>query len=471
MRATPLILLLLTVPGAIAPPASANVGGYSFGGVHQTGDLVGFEPSATDRVRILEEELHVKFGPKSAEVEVRYLMRNETDRRVAVRFGFPVEETSDKSSEQTMASGKKRPSLPNLAYCKDYSIDADGIRLATTWQDEKRGRAVVAQGAGAPRVIARPSGKDEPKKLEVDGFEIDESRFTHLAGWLVSELAFKGHEEKRVRVTFTSTYPYHTTGSSVHSHDIAKRFKYRLSTAGCWAGTIGRGRIVLEPGKIDPADLRVISPVNRFRKEGDRWVWEFSDLEPTLADDLVIEASPESTSHIDWGNDTTYTDSNGKWTMTHSNYDVVASSTLAPEGDRTFDAENVKGNSIAAWSEGAPGPGIGEWLEFRPKVSKPLDVLFIKPGYHSDTRPELFEVNARPKRIRVEINGEHVQHFDIPDSQDVFECEIKGYRKPAAKVRIVFEEVWPGSQFEDLCVSGVFFHVRLDRQPDWEPGR
>ncbi len=42
----------------------------------------------------------------------------------------------------------------------------------------------------------------------------------------------------------------------------------------------------------------MIKPANRSRREGARWIWEFTDLDPTLDDDLEIESRPAvSTDH------------------------------------------------------------------------------------------------------------------------------------------------------------------------------
>ena len=49
-------------------------------------------------IRILDEKLTVSLGPNDADVEVRYLMRNETRQKVKVRFGFPVEESFDRTN-------------------------------------------------------------------------------------------------------------------------------------------------------------------------------------------------------------------------------------------------------------------------------------------------------------------------------------------------------------------------------------
>jgi hypothetical protein len=38
--------------------------------------------------------------------------------------------------------------------------------------------------------------------------------------------------------------------------------------------------------------VKALKPVNRFRKEGDAWVWNFENLEPSLADELVVKVEP-----------------------------------------------------------------------------------------------------------------------------------------------------------------------------------
>ena len=61
--------------------------------------------------------------------------------------------------------------------------------------------------------------------------------------------------------------------------------------------------------------------------------------------------------------------------------------------------------------------------------------------------------------------------MDIPDSKEVCRIPITGYTKPVKKIRLTFEEVWPGTKFEDLCVSGVRLDVKLDKKPKLEPSR
>ena len=79
---------LLTSLGFVllAHPVLGNGGGYFRGGVERAGDVVGFEPKDTEKIRILDEKLTVVLGPSAADVEVRYLMRNETDKGVLRGF-------------------------------------------------------------------------------------------------------------------------------------------------------------------------------------------------------------------------------------------------------------------------------------------------------------------------------------------------------------------------------------------------
>ncbi len=411
----------------------ANAGGYSKGGVERAGDVAGFEPNATENIRILDEKLTVKLGPKLAVVEVRYIMKNITDKKVSVRFGFPVEESFD--NDYPMGEGAPMDHATHAnqkpAYCRDYQPSAAGKSIKATWQAERR------------------QDKD--------------ARFKGLAGWIVSELDFAANEEKPVTIRFNSSYPSSVWGSSCQTSVAAMLFRYRLSTAACWAGTIGSGQIILQPNGINPEKLKVLKPVNRFKRDGLNWVWNFEDLEPTMADDLEIESSPGRISY--YGD---YSEENGHWMMTHSNYHVKASSTLPPEGTVKFVAANIKGNDNP-WCEGAKGPGIGEWLELEPVEPKPLTAISMTPGYARDQK--LFEANGRPRKMLVELNGEHRFTVDVPDSRDEVEFPVLNYRKPVKKIRLTFIEVWPGNRFEDLCITHVSLHVRLDKKPVLPPCR
>lgn len=426
------VFLALTVVAALA-----NGGGYFRGGVESTGNIHGFEPKDTEKIRIVDEILTVALGSHSANVEVRYLMRNETDRKVRVKFGFPVEESCDTDLMIGAPSTAPSPSVDELRYCQNYVISAAGKAVKARWHGERK-----------------PS-KDQ--------------RFEGIAGWYVSEMVFSAGEEKQVFISFLSGYPMEAWDVSDQTSETAGKFRYRLSTAACWAGAIRAGKITLKPDGIDPRELKVLKPVNRFKKDGDSWVWNFENLEPTMADDLEVEAYPETRGY----NDTSTSRINQRgniWIMSHANYQVVASSELPPADGQTYGAENVKSLwGQSTWSEGADGDGIGEWLELKPKVPKPLIAMSLFPGYFRTE--ELFLANARPKTMSVLLNGERRFTVGIADRHEAIRIPVVNYAKPVKTIRLTMEEVWPGSKYEDLCVSGVMLEVKLDKRPKIEQAR
>jgi hypothetical protein len=225
--------------------------------------------------------------------------------------------------------------------------------------------------------------------------------------------------------------------------------------------------------------------VNRFKKDGDRWIWNFKDLEPTMDDDLEIECQPEVNAygHQALARESgevlpshlyaEYIERGGRWSMLHSNYAVKASSTLPATADFKYDATNIRDVwEDNAWCEGVPGSGAGEWLELTPVAAKPLIGIHIKPGYQkSDPEPSLFKANARPKRIRIELNGEHQFDVELLDKEEELVIPVRGYDKAVEKISLTFTDVYPGERFEDLCVTSVRLHVRLDREPKFQPSR
>jgi Domain of unknown function (DUF4424) len=430
------IALSLTL---LTQPLFANGGGYLRGGVERTGDVAGFEPSATEKIQILDEKLTISLGPHSADVEVRYLMRNETNKKVKVRFGFPVEEIFDEDNmrgEPTTDDAIAKINSPK--YCQNYTITAAGKVLKSKWQVEEK----------APN----------PDK-----------QFKGIAGWLISEITFSAGEEKPVMIRFKSGYPFESWSVSDDTSESAALFRYRLSTAACWAGTIGSGQITLKPAGIDPRELKVLKPVNRFKKEGRNWVWNFENLEPALADDLEIEAVPEMRSH-NHTETSCHIERGQLWLMSHTNYTVKASSVLPATEGQTYDAENIKNFwTEKTWSEGKPGPGIGEWLEIKPISPKPINRIEIQPGFSKSEA--LFKANSRPRKIKIAFNDDHQFTVDIPDNMEACSIPISGYTKPVKKIRLTFLEVWPGNKFEDLCVSGVRLQVKLDQKPTIAPVR
>jgi hypothetical protein len=432
--------------------AWANGGGYSRGGVSDSGTILGFEPAGMKGVSISDEQLDIALGRSAAQVEVRYVLRNAGERKAAVRFGFPVEELAGEPiwGYEAAAKERKRSTRGELQYCRDYQV--------------------VFGGKPVPAKFQQEPGKSKAA----------DKRFAGIKGWLVSEISLGPREEKSMTIRFRADYPYEGKFVSDDAHESARTFKYRLSTGAAWDGPIERGRVTIRAAGIDPGEVRILRPVNRFRRSGSQWEWEFSKLEPTLADDLVIEAIPaefsysgrsESGKSDHWGEKAVQLiDRAGKWYVLPPNYEVTASSTLRAKGSLSYDAANVRmPDRDKVWSEGVPGPGIGEWIEIKPEVARPVRSVRIHPG-HSASQ-ELFHANARPKRVECLVNGEHRFEATLDDSDEEQTIFVQGYDKPVKMLRLIIRDVYPGTRHEDTCISSIRLETRALRTPKIQPAR
>lgn len=427
----------------------ANGGGYRYG-INFTGGVAPFEPSGTEHIQILDEKLSIELGSSEAQVEVRYRMKNLAHENVKVRFGFPVEVTQDPFGgieDASKVSEAERESR-SRAQCKDYQVFANGQVVKEEFQ---------------PEPFATGSVKPFP------GSEV----LTGIHGWHVSQLTFKADQESEVVIRYRSCYENSNSWVSEDADQSPLKFRYRLSTGGVWAGPIAHGQVRVSCKGIDASEVMIKMPAGRFKREKEDWVWVFDGLEPTLADDLTIEAVPgyamagRSTGD---GKYTHYLERRGVWSRVHGDYSVKASSTLPPAGDLKYDASNVNDDEREnAWSEGVAGDGIGEWLEITPKKAAALSALLMTPGYAKGVGSDsLYQVNNRPSKVAIELNGEYRIEREIPDKAESWLISFHGYSKPVAKIKVTILGVHKGSRYQDTCIHSIELAERLSKKPKLE---
>lgn len=160
--------------------------------------------------------------------------------------------------------------------------------------------------------------------------------------------------------------------------------------------------------------------------------------------------------------------------------EAEASSELSSASGR-YAAENVLWQSReAAWAEGVEGPGIGEsitcfqrclywsdrqWELFTPDNPEPVDnnlyhysEICIVNGYAKNQKT--WEENGRVKRFAMYVEGRLYAYLELEDT--IFP---QYFALPAAdiivpnggtlEVRFEIEEVYPGSLYEDTCLTGL----------------
>ena len=431
--------------------ALANGGGYSFG-VTFTGSVAPFQAAGTEKVRILEEKLDVALRSGDAVVVVRYQMKNVTDEPVAVRFGFPVEASPGSEDAEYMEREEENPN----------------------WEEQRRTNLSVAIGQLKGYAVSA-GGKPVKAEFQLEQFSTGRikpfpgSKALHgIAGWMVSEVTFPAAATVALEIRYSADHAGAYTFVSDDSRESARTFVYRLSTGAVWNGTIAKGTVSVVADGIPADEVEIVAPRDRFKRQGDRWEWSFSDLEPTLADDISIRAVPEYKGYFVYGDGRRYLERRGSWGRWTQDFKAKASSTLPAGKTRDYAAEHLADERFQApWAEGAPGNGVGERIELAPAKPVPLIALQITPGFSApgDDR-KLFDANGTPTRVEIVLNEEHAFTATLGDQPRGQLIPILGYTKPVSRIRITIREVRPGTKYEDTCITRVALYERLAKAPE-----
>ena len=128
--------------------------------------------------------------------------------------------------------------------------------------------------------------------------------------------------------------------------------------------------------------------------------------------------------------------------------------TLAPY---SYPAGNlVDGDPSSAWAEGAPGTGIGQWLDVTFPRTRQLRELRIVSGYAK--RPEIFARYNRPKRLRFDFSDGTSRTITLADSPSLQRFPVSASAK---KVRVTVLAVYRGTTRNETYISEIDFGQAL----------
>jgi hypothetical protein len=449
MKTLPVLAALL-LPVAVL----ANGGGYQYGN-SKLGSLELFQPKNAEQVEMQTELLEIELGVERARVAVEYTLRN-SGKAVTVEAGFPITADNARMTE----SGALNP--PSQAL-QNFSAAADGepVKWELKWD--------------LPR---KKKGNDPEVALPMDG--------ARVSGWHVFKLPFKSGQSRTFRVTYDTPYAGATASVSEDSHDSVESVSYLFSTAAVWKGPIKSGKVVVRAAHVDADKVKFNLP-KRFTRKGDVWTWEFKDFEPTLADDLKIAVHPASQS---WGRtlpdgskdgegDPAYVDyvkESGRWEMQHRLYKATASSTLPPQGEKTYEAKNVGDYGGRVWAEGAPDDGVGESLTLTLDQPRKVSRIGVRNGYvrRDGSTEELYSANNRVAEFAVSINGGKPFTAPLPDEllkRRLFFIPLPTDTPPVKTIQLTIQKVYRGTKYRDTCVSAIRLVTPLEKAPKITPSR
>ncbi|MHB1343675.1 MAG: discoidin domain-containing protein [Thermoleophilia bacterium] len=164
--------------------------------------------------------------------------------------------------------------------------------------------------------------------------------------------------------------------------------------------------------------------------------------------DTTSDTGPNTTSSTSTDS-TTPTDKLGEPVDPTSTF---ASSTLPAEGENDYRDRNIAdGRLSTAWSEGAEGAGVGEWVQLDLNGPTTLAAIEIANGYQKDERR--FRGNPRVERLRVEYSDGSSRTVRLHDDMG-FQI-ITASPTPTEWVRFVIESTYPGDTWEDASLSEV----------------
>ncbi len=418
-------------------------------GVPGTGTAAASEKNHKTDVTIEEEHLAIDLGFESATVEVRYRMHN-TGAKTEQDFFFPVEKWGTPEGEDARTP----------VDLEKYRITADGKELKST-------------NAAGP--------KSPERKVNA---EMGDEEVPVIKSWKKSVIPFDKGQTREVTIKYRARYAENDESVSDDEHISDATFSYSLSPAATWKGAIGKGVIDITISHPEPEDISIAKPADRFQKMSDtHYQWTFANLKPSLADDIRIVAHskydryPTGYSEEDQKQRNSYVLREHQYFLDHTDYDAVASSTLAPQGKHNYDVINIKGDptrEIASpWAEGVPGDGIGESITLNVTRPLPLYAILIQPGYYDIDAKETWAKNNRVAALDITLNDEKTFSANIPDEQftDPFPILVPDYPKPVTKIKMTIKAVHHGTKFQDTCISLVRLRAPLSQKPEIQPAR
>lgn len=134
---------------------------------------------------------------------------------------------------------------------------------------------------------------------------------------------------------------------------------------------------------------------------------------------------------------------------------VGASSFIVTTGHRYPPENAFDGDQATAWNESARGPGAGEWIQATYTRPHHIQRVRLSTGwtFQSQNHGDLFTGNSHLRRVRLAFgHGASVVRDVAIDEREISFDDLD---VNSDTVRIVAEEVWPGTRWSDLCISEV----------------
>jgi len=404
-----------------------------------------FKPIGTRQVEMLNENLVIRLYRDRAKVDVDYVLHNAGD-AVDVTAGFP---SLGVEMEYT-----------NHREIEDYTIRADGKSVPYTRK----------KGDPAP---FKSLYKGEFLDMLARAPDDECGDGCMLLEWLVSTVHFGRGENKRIHIRYESLYAYSDGGFSDDSDYHNDWFRYLLSTAAAWKGSIREGRVTIQAVTAD-ANKLIVFPKGRFQRTTEGLVWEFHNLKPSLQDNIEVNLNDHLSTIFDYSKDFK-TEADGRRYVAEDGKYYLDSHDYVPRdagGRQDYPASNVRDYDPKTEWRAARAPGLGESLMLEITPPTHITQVGIMPGCGAN-KAEWFN-HGRIKEVEVIVNGKYTAGTNLPDeyisfrpdSRKAYEMiDLPPYTGNATEIQIIVRGVYPGKKDQVTCISEVLLRQRLAEKP------
>ncbi len=445
--------------------ARANFGGYESGNA-ATGNVQPlaqkddtFRPAGLAQVEMQSELLQIHLHIESADVEVDYTLHNPGSAPVTVTAGFPTL-SQDVSTQDDPGDGMPRGSH-DARDVMDYHLSVDGKE--TQWKLEPQpqlGKQDKGNGSGFPQ-----AAYSTPEPF-----------------WFVSSVPFETGQTHAVRIRYRAQYRNAFGGVSDDDTVEPATLAYQLSTAAGWKGSIAKGRVIIT-ADTTIADAIKIRPEGRFLRAGNAFTWEFSNLKPTLADDITVqvrEGYERFATDMAISKDQPQGSKKDEYIGYYEVHDNGASYWInqrfhAANTSKAHGAENVADYQSRVgdpWSADSPGDGIGEGLDLI--LDRPSKLYQIGIINGSNRSEKSYRERNRVAELEVSINGGKEFIVAVPDEfleEEPYWFTVPGRNEIVKTVRLRVRQVYHGLTEQNTCISKIYLKTKLAKEPKIGPIR
>jgi hypothetical protein len=87
------------------------------------------------------------------------------------------------------------------------------------------------------------------------------------------------------------------------------------------------------------------------------------------------------------------------------------------------------------------------------------------------TSDALFRANNRIKKIDLSVNGAEPVTVELPDQLDPFDIKLPESNDVVRTIRLTIREVYPGTKYQDTCITRIRLFRNLTKAPEVHPAR